>query len=449
MISETGRSGYSARDLALKILIRVHESDAYADRMLESDLRRYPLPESDRSLTTELVYGVLRWQGRLDWVLRKLYHGNPAGMPYSVRIILRLGLYQLMFLDRIPTHAAVNESVRLAKRAQNKKWGNVVNGMLRRYSRLPDAYHHVLSEADSTETVAEWMSHPEWLIARWLSAFGFERTLHLCEANNMRPPIGLRINRLKTDLESVTSQLQEANIPYQRSDSVPDWLTVRTFCPFIRRLVNSGLVSVQDGSAALVAHLVNPQPGEHILDMAAAPGGKTAHLAELSHDQARIVALDRYFARVRRVGETLFRLGIHKVIPVTADARKLPVCHADKILLDAPCSGMGVIRRRAELRWRMQPDEIDRLIPLQRAMLDAGAAALPSGGVLVYSTCTVCQEENSDMITWFLSNHREFEIESADSLVAGPVVSENGTVETWPDIHGLDGSFAVRMRKKR
>lgn len=437
------------RDAAFHILMRIQKFDAYADRALESGLSRFPLFEADRSLTTELVYGALRWRGRLDWIIRSLYHGKAEAIPNPVRQALRLGLYQLLFLDRVPPHAAVNESVRLVKQTAHTKWSGTVNGMLRSYLRDPGSHHHVLSETDSAETIAGWMSHPVWLVRRWLDRLGFDRTLQICRADNERPPIGLRVNILKTDLRSVRSRLEEEGIPCRISPLVPDWLTVRTFGPTVRRLVDEGRVTVQDGSAALAAHLVGPEPGDIVLDAAAAPGGKTGHLAELSEDRAFILALDRRFSRVSLIRDGLERLGVRHVYPAVADSRHLPAARADKILLDAPCSGMGVIRRRAELRWRMRPGEIPKLTALQRALLHSVATALKPGGILVYSTCTVCPEENQEMIERFLSGHNAFEIESADGRVSGSVVSAQGMIETWPDRHGLDGGFAVRMRKMR
>ncbi|NQT26809.1 16S rRNA (cytosine(967)-C(5))-methyltransferase RsmB [candidate division KSB1 bacterium] len=449
MKSNSAKGTAGPRDLALKILTRVNQTSGYADRVLETVLFRFPLSEQDRSLTTELVYGSLRWQGRLDWILSRLYHGKVESIPDSIQQILRLGLYQLHFLDRVPSHAAVNESVRMAKLSANPKWGNVVNGMLRTYLRDRKSFHHTLSETDSAEEIAGWMSHPVWLIERWLRDLGFERTVRLCEANNQRPPIGIRINSLKTDLESVTAQLGDQGIDFQVSDSVPDWLTVQKLSPYIRQLLDQGLISIQDGSASLVARLVDPKSNELILDVAAAPGGKSSHMAELSGDQAHIFALDRHVSRMRKLREGVQRLGIQHVFPLTADSRALPIQQADKILLDVPCSGMGVIRRRVELRWRMKPTEIPKLVSLQRALLEEAGSVLNPGGVLVYSTCTVCQEENHDMMEWFLSEYQEFKIEPANSLVSDTVVSELGFIETWPDDHGLDGSFAVRMRKMR
>lgn len=449
MTPKPERETIGPRDLALKILKRVQQSNGYADRVLETELNRFPLSDQDRSLTTELVYGTLRWQGRLDRIIRRLYHGDVRSIPDSILTVLRLGLYQILFLNRIPSHAAVNESVRLAKLSAATKWGNVVNGMLRTYLRNPESVQPTITESDPVETIAGWMSHPAWLIRRWLEEFGFNRTVQICEANNQRPPIGLRINRMKTNPDEIAEELDDQGIDYQYSEFVPDWLAVRKFGPAVRQLLNNGLVSVQDGSAALVARLIDPQPDECILDMAAAPGGKCSHMAELSGDTSTIVAADRHVSRVRKMNEGFRRLGIRNVHPVTADSRRLPILKADKILLDAPCSGMGVIRRRVELRWRMEEEEIQNLVILQRALLEEAYAILNSNGVLVYSTCTVCHEENKEMIEWFLNKHPECEIEPADGRVSKSVISDYGSIETWPDQHGLDGSFAIRMRKMR
>ena len=374
--------------------------------------------------------------------------GEWSRVPRIVQRDLEVGLYQVLFLDRVPDYAAVNEAVNIATETEGKAWGRVVNGVLRKILRRPDFVSAPPVEEDPVLAIAVRWSHPRWLVRRWVEAWGVDRTLFLCRANNERPRIGIRVNRLRTTREEIVRELRRWGVEVKPVSLLDTFVTVEgggdlTSSDAFKR----GLFYIQDVSAGLVGHLVDPQPGERILDLAAAPGGKTTHMAELADDRTFIVAVDRNPSRIRKVWENRDRLGLKGVFPVVADGCRMEAKRVDKVLVDAPCSALGLIRRRGELRWRRKPEEIPTLVAFQKALLEKAATLVRTGGVLVYSTCTILPEENEEMIDAFLTAHSDFVVEDARRFVDSSVVSDRGFVSTWTDRHGMDGSFAARLKK--
>jgi len=436
------QSRFDAREKAVSILIRVDESDAWADVLLDNCFRKEPWPPQDRALTTELVYGVLRWRARLQHAIRTLYHGRWGNIPQGVRIALEAGLYQIFYLDRIPAYAAVNETVKWVTRHHGSRWGGRVNAMMRAAVRrgLPE----LQTIKCPVQRLALKESHPEWLVRRWSDQYGIQRAESICRANNQRPPLFIRINSriwkdsavdliVRMGIEgTVSGYLQE----FIRADSGP-WFHTDEF--------KQGIFSFQDVSAGLVAHLMDVRPGDSVWDMTAAPGGKAAHMAELCPD-ALIAASDRSRSRFEKIVENQNRLRLTNLVPILADGRQAPFKSVDKVLIDAPCSGSGVLRRRGELRWRKRPEHLLELAAIQHELLNAADQALRKGGILIYSTCSVLPEENGNVIDDFLKSHPSYIQEDAARFV-DPSLVNSGRIETWPDLHDCDGSFAVRMRK--
>jgi 16S rRNA (cytosine967-C5)-methyltransferase len=436
------------RRLAVWAVDRVFRSGAYAELLLDHALDRSGLASNDRALATELVYGTLRWWKKLNWILERVYHGDWHTVPEMVRRVLEVGLYQVLFLEKVPAYAAVDEAVHIAAETAGRRWTGPVNAVLRTLIRDPAlAVVPDMPDRPAFRMSIEW-SHPLWLVEVWFRAYGGERAESICRANNMRPGVGIRINPLRDKLESVAAELRSGGTAFEPCLFAPGFLVliksrrVEAFPGF-----QEGRFSVQDPSAGLVAPLVDPHPGEKIYDMAAAPGGKAAHMAENSGDRAFVLAADVHPARIRLVVQNLKRLGLHSIAPVVADGCAGFPSRFDKVLVDAPCSGLGVIRRRPELRWRRQPEDVQRLAAKQARMLDAAAGSVKPGGIVVYSTCTVLDEENQAVVSGFLERHRDFTIQHAAEFVSGDVVSEKGFVETWPDRHGVDGSFAARLKR--
>jgi len=437
-----------SRRLAVTILNRVFRSDSYANILLDTYFKKYRYSPKDRALATELVYGTLRWMGWLSWMLQQTYHGKWVKVPVVIQRILEIGLYQILFLDKIPDYAVVNETVQIANEEKGQTWGRVVNGVLRQIIRNRGNLIPPSIEADPVLAISTRWSHPKWLVGRWIEQWGVERTQSLCQANNEKPKISIRVNRLKTNREEVLEYLRHAGFDAEPSRLLNEFVVMDHSGELTKvPLFSEGFFSIQDVSSGFVGRLMNPQPGETIVDLAAAPGGKTTHMTELGNNRVKIIAMDLHMARIQKIQKNQKRLNLKGILPILGDGCRLEVKHIDKVLVDAPCSGLGVIRRRGELRWRFKPEKIPELVTLQKSLLSAGAKMINSGGILVYSTCTILPEENEQVVDEFLRNHSCFQIEDARQYVDSAVVSERGFIETWTDYHNIDGSFAVRFKK--
>ncbi len=438
------------RHLAIQILDRVFRSDSFADLVLDRALKQQDFNPADRALTTELVYGTLRWRKWLDWVLHRTYHGDWLKMPPRIRLTLEVGLYQILFLDKIPDHAAVDESVKIAIEERGMVWARVVNGMLREIIRYPKFREPPSMDDVPVHAIAVTWSHPEWIVEKWIEYWGVERTISICKANNERPKLGVRVNRLQGEREEVREAMRSLGIEAQLSQFLDDFLVIDKGAGlFPSEIFQNGFVSIQDESAGIVARLVNPKPGEQIIDLTSAPGGKSMHMAERSRDKAIIVAADLHRVRLKKVIENKNRLGIKNVYPVLSDGRRPGMKPVDKVLIDSPCSGLGVLRRRGEMRWRRSEADITKILGVQRALLKSGASLVKPAGTLVYSTCSILPEENQEMVEEFLDQHPNFIVEDAGQFVDRRLVSDEGYVATFPDQHGIDGSFAVRMKRMK
>jgi 16S rRNA (cytosine967-C5)-methyltransferase len=434
------------RRLSVWVLGRVFGTDGYADRILENAFRRYPLDSRDKALCMELVFGTLRWWKRIDRILEIRYRGDWNRVPEAVRRICETAVYQILFLSKVPAYAAVDEAVNLGSEIFHGKWKATINAVLRAVIRGKADEIDVASLDPLTAMSVLW-SHPRWIVERWIDRFGRERAERICAADNERPSIGLRVNRLRAEPGVVLSELAALGIEAEPNPWLEEYLTVRKTgnipdLPAFR----DGRVTVQDPSAGMAIRLLDPRPGESILDMAAAPGGKTTHAAERAGDSAVILGLDIHPGRLRLLVRSVKRLGLQSVTAVAADAGTAVRKPFDKVLLDAPCSGMGVLKRRPELKWRRSPEDVSRLVEVQRRLLEAADRALKPGGVLVYSTCTVTEEENRGVVDAFLATHASYRIDAPGRFLPEALTS-GGCAETWPDVHGTDGAFAVRMIK--
>jgi len=434
-----------ARVLALQHLERVRKDDAFVGTLEADDA-----DARTRRQARELVAGVTRQRRWLDFVLGKAYHGEYESMEHRLRQILRLGLYELLF-QATPTHAAVDEYVELAKQELRPGAGNLVNGVLRTIDR--DREHIPNPDTgDDAEDLAVRYSHPTWMVRRWLDRFGLDETTELLRANNRRPMYSVRVNPLRTDRESVAEWLDEHDVVHIDSPYLDDHLRLKRLQTLIEDgLLDDGHVAVQDESAGLVVALLAPKPGETLIDGCAAPGGKAMHAAARMEGDGTIYAVDRNESRLSQVEEAATTQGVSDMVRVeTADLRTWTDSpdppQADRVLLDVPCTGLGVLAKRADLRWRRTPEDLDEMTELQDALLDAAAKLVRPGGLLVYSTCSIEPEENQQRIDAFLTRHAEFTVESADGYVPDDVVSDGGFLATLPHQHRMDGAFAARLR---
>jgi len=435
------------RRLAVEILSRIETDGAYAEPLLDAALSGAELANpADRGLLTELVYGTLRTRGRLDWIIQELYRGNAAELETVVLNIIRTGLYQLQSADRIPPFAAVNEAVGIARDLFPAAAG-LVNAILRNSLRKGQAIAWPDMARDPEKAIAVLHSHPPWLVRRLLASYGVEETVAICRTNNTIAPLALRVNSLKATRERVIAALAEEGITAEETLFSPDGITLASPAAALRKnaCFRQGLIRIQDEASQLIAHLVAPKPGERLLDLCAGSGGKTLHLAALMGNRGSITAVDLQSERLRMLREEAKRLGVAIAETRTGDAAA-PIDSFrdtfDGVLLDAPCSGLGTLRRNPEIRWRIAPADINRCMKLQNLLLARAAEYVRPGGRLVYSVCTVTPEEDEMVVGKFLKNHIAFKVVSPRTLP--PVlVDAGGFFRSAPHLHGTDGFFAA------
>ncbi|HET6567462.1 MAG TPA: 16S rRNA (cytosine(967)-C(5))-methyltransferase RsmB [Rhodothermales bacterium] len=439
----------SARGRAVRQLERIEQAGAFVGFSGEDEGSE--IDPRDERLVTEYVAGVTRWRRWLDFLLASAYRDNLEKMEPRLRQILRVGLYDLLYLNT-PPHAALNEAVNLAKRQVRPGAGGLVNGILRTLHRrqgdLPQP-----DTGDPAEDLAIRYSHPTWMAARWLERYGTDRTVALLEWNDSRPVYGVRINTLKGSVSDFHGLLDAHGISWEPSPYLETF--VRT--GRVQGLVQTGFLAdghcaVQDESAGLIVALLDPQPGETVVDCCAAPGGKSTHAAQRMRNEGRVIAFDVHEGRLALVRRAAEQQGAAIVETHAGDFREAPTrfdgLQADRVLLDAPCSGLGVLAKRADLRWNRSPEEIEQLTHLQDELLDAAARVVRPGGLLVYSTCTIEPEENEGWVAAFLARRPEFALESASGFVPEEMVSAEGFYSTFSPRDRIDGAFGARLRRK-
>jgi 16S rRNA (cytosine967-C5)-methyltransferase len=436
------------RGTAVKILNRIERTDSYLDKLLDVELRSGELSDLDKNLLAEIVHGVMRWQGRLDWVLNGFTHGNFSKSEVNVKNTARVALYQLLFLTHVPHYAAVNEAVEFIKRIRGEKSGHLVNAVLRNIIRSLDAIHYPKPDDDLAQYLAVYYSHPLWMVKRWMTRFEREELEKFLAVNNEIPSLTLRINKLKIAPPEFLSMLDTARITYQGSSFIDYFIKLKSLSGIGQmKMFQSGFFSIQDESAALAVLLLDPQPGDRVIDMCAAPGGKTTFIAELMNNQGELLAVDKYESRLRIIKINCERLGIRNVRLHVADGTVIDTPQADRVLIDVPCSGLGVLRKKPDIKWKREPEDIERLARQQTNLLERGAQLVKPGGVLVYSTCTTEPEENGMQIRSFLDRHPEYSLDDASRFVNKAAVGPDGSIETFPHRHHIDGTYAARLVK--
>jgi 16S rRNA (cytosine967-C5)-methyltransferase len=437
----------SARRCALEVVRRVFEEGAWADRALHGEARRMELDARDRALATRLAYGTVQRRATLDHLIATLAGRPPERLEPLVRAALRLGLYQLAYLDRVPAHAAVAESVALVKPA-SPGGAKLVNAVLRRAAVEAPALVADLPDTTPQEAALRH-SHPEWVAALWWAALGPEQARALMAADNEPAESSLRVNTLRATADAVHGRLPVAA---HRVPDLPEGLVLdEPFDAFGSPLWEEGLLMPQSRAAMAVARLLAPRAGERVLDLCAAPGAKTTHLAALMEGRGEVVAVERHPGRAAALARTVARMGAQEVVSVrTADAVEAhePAIY-DRVLVDPPCSDLGTLAARPDARWRKEPDAPARLAREQAAILRAGAAALRPGGALVYSTCTISPTENEDVVRAFLAQDARFELED---LRADRPLWEHPTMpralQTLPHRDRTEGFFIARLRRR-
>jgi 16S rRNA (cytosine967-C5)-methyltransferase len=442
------------RALAHDVLSRVLYKGAYADIVLGSALARSALNPPDRALATEIVYGVLRRLLSIDWALDGFLRSPVAGTPASVALALRIGAYQLLFLDRIPAYAAVHTAVELARARAGRGAVPLVNAVLRRLAG--EGPREFPSWSDPVQRIVREHSHPRWLVEQLITLHGVQEAAGMCAANNLPAPTDVRVNLLKCDIEQARQSLESDGLAVEQCRYAWDGLRVTSAGRPLdaTRAYKDGLVYVMDEAAMLVAPALAPDRETTVLDACAAPGGKTAHIAGLMRNTGRIVACDLSRSRLQLLSDNCNRLGVTNVQIVVEDAAKIGgrfKAAFDSALVDAPCSGLGVLRRRPDLRWRKEASDIKRLHSLQVAILEGVAASLREGAVLVYCTCSIHPDENGGTVDEFLSRHPEFARDSLKGRVPDVLAREerDGAIQMFTHVHGTDGFYIARLARRK
>ncbi len=460
----------NARSVALECLLTLSHSSASIASVVDSAFGRYAIDGRERRLVNGLVYGVIRWRKQLDWVLNQFI--NPRfRLDARHRNILRLGAFQLLHLDGIPAHAAIFETVQLAtshprKSSGGRKTAGFINAVLRSVQRKGTTITYPSLEANPTEHIARALSYPTWLVKQWLQTRGVSWTLAFCRASNQIAPLAFRVNTLLTEREKVCQSLEMKGLPASLSKIAPDGIALenRPITTFdtagrnlpamqLKDILNQSDIYVQDESAMLVAHLLSPADAGFIVDLCAAPGGKTTHLAHLMRNTGKIIAVDASAKKIALLQKNCRRLEAHNVETRVMDAAKADLAFiktADAVLIDAPCSGFGTLRRHPDIRWNKTLEQVRGLSEIQYNLLKNAAPHIKPGGILVYSTCSIEPLENEEVIQRFLEDFPMYTIENAQRFlpdVPPSAITPQGFVQTFPHEHGVDGAFAVRLRR--
>lgn len=438
------------RATAIKILNRFERSDSYIEVLIDKAISENDFNEFDRSLLTELVYGIIRWKAKLDYVLVGFYFGDFLKCLNVVKNAMRIALYQIMFLDRIPLFAAVNESVEYVKYIQGEKTAGIVNAVLRNIARNIDNIRYPEREEDLAYHLSVMYSFPRWIVKRWLDRYGENEAEKMLFTSNRRPYVTIRINTYKRNINFITEELKKLGVHFFISPYLQNSIVIRNpkFNILNSELFNEGYVTIQDTSASLAAALAAPSPGQLIYDLCAAPGGKSFYLAEIMNNTGKIIALDKYPSKLRFIESGAKRLGLTNIITQSADAQEIRFDEpADIVFADVPCSGLGTIAKNPDIKWKKEREDIYTLSNLQKKILSNAVNNIKVGGSIIYSTCSTEPEENEQNIEWFLANYPNFELDPAEKYLPS-IVCDSGYLHTLPSKHHIDGAFAARLVRK-
>ena len=403
------------------------------------------LDNQERRFITMLVQGTVRLSGRLDWELRQVFVGELEDLKENLRILLRLGVYQLFYMNNVPNYAAVDTTVQLAKRI-HANLGGLTNALLRTLIKVEE--RNEPDEHTPISILSDYLSHPEWLINKWIKDQNYERARALAEWNNETPSIWFRVNLINYTPAKFKNYLNKQQIAFEQFKHIPVFFKTDNNQGVLKSdIFKEGKISVQDPAAGLVIQLLDPQIKDNILDACAAPGGKTSYIAELMNNEGNILALDPNVDRLKRLNNTIERLQLTNVETNLMDITEGEVPMIDKMLLDVPCSGTGVLSKRADIRWRRKIDDILEMHLLQRKILWSASNYIKTGGIIIYSTCSLEPEENWMVIDAFLKSHTKFSIENARDYIPEKYVDNKGAMFTYPPEHHIDGGYAVRLKK--
>jgi 16S rRNA (cytosine967-C5)-methyltransferase len=441
--------GGDARRLALEVLLDYERRDAYLNILLASRLDLSVLERRDRAFATEMVQGSVRMKGTLDWVLERLSDRRLDSLDPALLWILRLSAYQMLFMS-VPDYAVCDQGVAMARRYVSRGGAAYTNGVLRSLASGREDITYPEPETDFAQYLQVKYSHPRWVADMWIDELGEEKAESLCKADNESRPVSIRCNMLKTRRDELVSSLQESGFDVGISVLVPEGILLSGGgSPAATKEFKAGHFAIQDQGSILVGHAVSAEPGMQVLDMCAAPGGKSNHLAELMRNDGRILALDVNAGRLSLVRESAGRLGNNIIETRAIDATSVTGSvdeRLERVLVDAPCTGLGTLSRRPDARWRKSAGDVERLSRLQLDLLTQGAVMLKPGGLLVYSTCTISNRENELQVEKFLERSKVFSPVDAGAILPG---NKSGRyIQLYPDVHGCDGIFIAVFRRE-
>ena len=434
----------TARSISVEILIDFEDNKAL------DYSRANKLESRDRAEVREYVQNILRRRSYLDFLIDQFSNVKINEMKSSLKNILRLGVYDMVFMDSTPDYAAINESVEIAKFSLGSRTGDLTNAILRNLQRDIDDLPKPNFE-DRTKLVATTFSHPEWLVKRWTDRFGEREAFKLMQANNKRPSYYIRANNLRTKTENFKLRMTKHGIEFEESDWLPGYFEVDSVAPFISKgWLDKGFCQVQDIAAGFAPYLLDPEPSESIYDLCAAPGTKSILMSDLMNGEGDILAVDISSERLDKLAESALSYYAENIRVRRADVTEVELDETDAVLLDAPCTGTGVLSKRADLRWRRDQESLDNAVQLQSELLDSAAEMVKEGGRLVYSTCSLEEEENMEQVMNFLDRHKNFEMQSVEGYVPNEVIAHGGLAyQTFPHKHGCDGHFGVLLKRTK
>lgn len=435
-------SKLTARLASIQTLVQFDEKQHLSTMLMDE------LTGQDRQQANEYVQGVLRRRLYLDFLIDHYCSIEIATMGSFIKNILRVGIYDLLFMDGTPDYAAINEAVEIGKNKVSPKTGDLINAILRKIQRELNELPKPTTSRRS-ELVAITFSHPEWMVDRWIKRYGERDAFQLMQANNNRPEYYIRVNTLRTSVENFELRLAKSDIPYEASEWLPGYFKVQSLNKIRQKgWIEKGFCQVQDIAAGFAPWILDPQDTETVYDLCAAPGTKTIVLADMMQNKGEILSVDINPERVARIAENAETFGADNVKIRRADVTEERLKLADAVLLDAPCSGTGVLSKRADLRWRRTEEDITKAAELQAELLDAAANMVRRGGRLVYSTCSLEPEENWDQIAKFLENYDNFELQDLSDYLPEEVLIEGGKAyQTLPHVHHCDGHFGVMLKR--
>ena len=439
----------NAREAEFKILCDVEIHKNYSNMAINKIFKEEKIEKKEKGLATEIVYGVIENRKYLDYIINKLSKIKVKNMSSFVKIILRMGTYQILFLDNIRDYAAVNETVKLAVKYDRKSSG-FVNAILKNEIRQADTIKDINIDNPARRLAVKY-SYQQWIIENWIEKFGEDFTEDLLMAGNERPEMYVRVNTMKTDRETLIKEFKKDGVNAYPVKMVDEAVRVEKLKGIEKnRLYLSGKFTVQDVSSMLVGKVANPKEGWNVLDMCSAPGGKSTHIATLMNNTGKVVSRDVFDHKIKLINATAKRLGIKNIHAENFDASKFDGASVEKfdcVITDVPCSGFGIIRRKPEIKYKSR-EELADLPEIQSKILENAAHYVKKGGTLIYSTCTVQDNENIDIINDFLEKNKDFELVPITEVNVDLEEQEKGYIKIYPNIHGIDGFFIAKMRKK-